>query len=43
MRMYCVKCKKKFDASSTKKVRKSGRNFAVAKHSCGTTCYRITG
>lgn len=43
MKMYCVKCKKSYEAKSTTKVRKSGRNFAVATHSCGTKSYRIMG
>ena len=43
MKMYCVKCKKSWEASNTKNVTKSGRKFAVAKHTCGTMNYRIIG
>jgi len=43
MKMYCVKCKQKFEAKTTKTVTRKGRNFAVAKHSCGTEAWRILG
>jgi hypothetical protein len=43
MKMYCMKCKKSFEAPTTAAVTKGATKMATAKHSCGTTCYKIVG
>lgn len=47
MKFYCVRCKKAFNTEDYRTVKKSGRKFAVAKHSCAggktTEAYRIMG
>ena len=43
LKFYCMKEKKPVSTDKYKEVRKSGRLFAVATHSCGTKMWRILG
>ena len=41
MKMYCVKCKKSWEAKKTTKVKVGKRNAVTAVHTCGTKNYRF--